>query len=371
MTCPSVRLRLEQLEQREMPSASVILLENFDQTPLSSLPSNWLQWSSSGSNTFAVTNLKSDSGSNSLASSAAASNVAARSWISTAYAANDGVQANVLADSLIPVQLLARGQNLNTSAPTYYAVTINRGVQVELTRVVDGVSTSLGTLQSALYLTGKWLRVSMTFNGDQIAVEIYRADTNQYLDPSGNWVAGETAGLQASDQVITAGGQVGVGRAAQYAGTAFVDDFAVLGNAISESFNSTAIGSVPADWSRWSNDGALGFGASSARAVDGNALNSTGISSRASRAWQASASFVDVNASADVYVNSLIPAQVFVRGSNLDTQTPSYYAVSITRGLEVSLIKEVNGVSTPLATLGSSGIRHRAVDQRFHQRKRE
>jgi hypothetical protein len=354
MTCHSVRLRLEQLEQREMPSAFIIALENFDQTPLSSLPSNWLQWSSNGSSTFAVSNLKADSGSNSLATNVASSNVTARSWISTAFAADDGVQANVLADSLIPVQLFARGQNLNTSTPTYYAVTINRGVQIDLTRVVNGVSTSLGTLQSALYLTGKWLRVSMTFNGDQITVEVYRADTNQYLDSSGAWVAGETSALQVSDQAITAGGQVGVGRAARYAGTAFVDDFAVVGNTISENFNSTAIGSVPADWSRWSSDGALGFGASSARAVDGNALNSAGSSSRASRAWQATTSFVDINAAADVYVNSLIPAQVFVRGSNLDTQTPSYYAVSITRGLEISLIKVVDGVSTPLTTLGSN-----------------
>ena len=54
------------------------------------------------------------------------------------------------------------------------------------------------------------------------------------------------------------------------------------------------------------------------------------------------------------YLDSLIPARVFVRGSNLDTATPTYYAASITRGLNIDLVRVVNGVETRLGSVKSS-----------------
>jgi hypothetical protein len=51
-----------------------------------------------------------------------------------------------------------------------------------------------------------------------------------------------------------------------------------------------------------------------------------------------------VRVSASVFASTLIPAQVFARGNGLGTAAPSYYAVSLTRGLKLELLRIVNGV---------------------------
>src|SRR5947199_32198 len=62
----------------------------------------------------------------------------------------------------------------------------------------------------------------------------------------------------------------------------------------------------------------------------------------------------DVEVTAAVQLNSLIPAQVLARGSGLNTATPTYYALSLTRGLDLQLLRVVNGSATVLADLPSA-----------------
>ncbi len=55
-----------------------------------------------------------------------------------------------------------------------------------------------------------------------------------------------------------------------------------------------------------------------------------------------------------MYLNSLTPAELFVDGSNLSSATPSYDALTLTRGLQANLIQVENGTTTTLASLTSS-----------------
>ncbi|MCE9532010.1 MAG: hypothetical protein K8T89_12925 [Planctomycetes bacterium] len=349
------RLNVERLEERETPSAAPWAIESFDQLVAPSLPAAWTQWSSAG-NTFSTSTAKAASGPNTLVTNAA-STVTSRFWRNDAVGADFGVQANVFTDSLIPVQVFARGRDLATATPDYYAVSITRGLQVDLVRVVDGVSTTLASLKSNSYVSGKWVQVSLTLQGDQLAVQVFRADTAQYLNASGNWQALEGNSLQAKDAMIAGGGQVGINRPARYAGAISIDDIAILppGRApVSETFNSLSNGSIPNGWSRWSTDNALGFGATSTKAVDGLGLASNGTSSRGSRAWIDESFSADVQALSSIYVDSLIPAQVMIRGTNLASSTPTYYALTATRGVTVELVRVVDGVSTTLARLQSA-----------------
>jgi len=350
-----IRLNLEQLEERETPSASALLGESFDQLAAPALPADWSQWSNTSNALYSTSAARSTSGANSLISNGP-SNASGRFWKYDAVSAAGTVQANVLLDSLIPVQLLARGRDLNSATPDYYAVSITRGLQVDLIRVVDGVSYTLGTLKSTVYFSQKWVNVRLTLDGDQLKVQIYRVDTRQFLNSQGNWVAAESFALQATDSAIAGGGQVGINRPARYAGIVAIDDFAFAakaGTTVSESFNTAALAGLPAGWSRWSSDGQLGFGASAVRAVDGLGLLSSGTSTRASRTWFDASNQADGQASASIFADSLIPAQVFARGTHLDGKTPSYYAATVTRGTTVSLVRVVDGVSTTLAQLTS------------------
>ena len=91
-------------------------------------------------------------------------------------------------------------------------------------------------------------------------------------------------------------------------------------------------------------------------------LASSGTSTLSARGWLATSQPANVQAAADVYVNSLTASQVLVRGSNLNTSSPTYYALTVQRGLYAQLVRVVNGVSTTLASLSSaSGLTSRSV----------
>ena len=163
------RLHLEQLEQREVPSTAATSLQTFDATTAPALPGGWSQWSSNGTGIFATSAAQSFSAPNSLVSTAS-SNVSGRAWETAATTAGTGVQADVLANSLIPVQLIAGGENLTSTTPSYYAVSITRGLEIELLRVVNSAPTTLASVASKLYLSGTWVQTSLTFNGNQLSV---------------------------------------------------------------------------------------------------------------------------------------------------------------------------------------------------------
>ena len=80
-------------------------------------------------------------------------------WADTDLPADVDASVSVYADSLIPARIFVRGANLDTTTPTYYAATITRGVNVKLVRVVNGVETALGSIQSNQYLSGQWVRL--------------------------------------------------------------------------------------------------------------------------------------------------------------------------------------------------------------------
>ena len=69
---------------------------------------------------------------------------------------------------------LTTGQNLDTNTPTYYAVTVTRGLQLQMLSVVNGQATVLQTLQSSSWISGQWVRVSLTVAGDSLKVQVFQ-----------------------------------------------------------------------------------------------------------------------------------------------------------------------------------------------------
>ncbi len=129
------------------------------------------------------------------------------------------------------------------------------------------------------------------------------------------------------------------------------------------SFEGSQAGSLPLNWSQYNstNDGQTQFAvtASPTPALSGKqsfSVTSPNASGDVSRAWLDETMPADVQASAAVYVNSVIPAQVIARGSNLDGSGsgPSFYAVQLSSdspGPKLELVKEVNGTVTSLASI--------------------
>jgi hypothetical protein len=168
---PYPLLRLEALETREMPSASpanvVVTQQTFDQTTIGDLPPGWAQWDSQA--TFEVLAGRSLQNSPGLVASGS-SGESARVWLSGSQPADVRASATLRLDSLIPSEILVRGQNLNTTAPTYYAVSLSRGLNLDLWRVVNGVPLHIGTLRSADYFSGQWISASLEADGKTLRV---------------------------------------------------------------------------------------------------------------------------------------------------------------------------------------------------------
>lgn len=123
-----------------------------------------------------------------------------------------------------------------------------------------------------------------------------------------------------------------------------------------ETFDTTPTGTLPANWSQWSS-GANAFAVSSSVAL--SAPNSLAVSSPAAsglnaRSWIDTAQPANVQVSAAVYLNSLIPGEILSRGAGLNTNTPSYYAVSVTQGLDLKLLRVDNGTATTLGEVKSA-----------------
>ncbi|MBN9522246.1 hypothetical protein J0H58_27630 [bacterium] len=340
------------LESREVPSG---LTDTFD-TPGATLGAAWAEWSS-GADVFTVAANAGFGGTPGVVSDGT-SLVAGRAWRTEAVSADTGAAVRVKLDSLVPTLLFARGTNLDTAAPSYVGVSITRGTAVQVWDVKTGQTTVTASVASAgsSYFSGGWVTVSLVPTGDSVAVRVQREDNGQYLNARGTWQAGPTDAVT-TQTTVTGGGGVGVGRAARYAGKVSLDDFQVIPPvpvSVTESFDSTAAGARPAGWSNWSSNGG-DFLASTARALSpANGFASSGGSASAARAWSDLALPADVDASASIFLDGLIPAQLFVRGTNLDTARPTYYAVSVVRGLEARLVKVVDGVETTLGTVKSA-----------------
>src|SRR5437867_9636044 len=206
-------LGLEELEAREAPAVApwamgTLLRESFENTATATMPSDWSQWSNRGP--FAVSQSQPLSGSGGLAASGS-SGQSARTWINTSLPSNVQVSAAVYLDSLVPIYILARGSNLDTPTPTYYAVSVTRGLQLELLRVANGVATSLGQLSSSSYFSSEWARVTLEVNGSSVRAKVSRLDTGEYLNTAGQWQASVSWALSRTDSTIASGGLVGLG----------------------------------------------------------------------------------------------------------------------------------------------------------------
>ncbi len=341
-------------------------VESFDSAIAGALPPGWSRWSSDGSLSFGVSSSRSLSGSSGLASGGSSA-VAARAWLSAAQPANLQVSASVFADGLIPGQVLLRGRSLDGNSPTYYAASVTRGLKVQLLRVVNGSASVLGELSSASWLEGRWVQVTLSAAGESLRVQVYRADTRQYLSASGQWQPAQAWALERTDGVIGGGGLAGLARAASYSGPVTFDDFSVVafdGSLVpppsgtsgpQETFDRTPAGTVPAGWSRWSSDGSPSFAVSTARSLSGSSgLASAGSSAVAARAWLSAAQPANLQVAASVFADGLIPGQVLLRGRGLDGNSPTYYAASVTRGLKVQLLRVVNGSASVLGELSSA-----------------
>jgi hypothetical protein len=346
---------MELLEARQAPSASPWLLESFDTTAPGGLPAGWARWSSSGTAPIGVSSSLAFTAPNGLAFTAPASNVSGRAWYTTPLPADSQVSADLFVTSLIPAQVLVRGSSLNTATPSYYALAVTRGLQLQLVRVVNGVSTTLGQVTSVRWFDDQWVQTTLSVNGSSLRAQLYRPDTSQYLNGSGQWQTAQAWALDLTDAALTGGGLAGLGQRASYTGTITFDDFTVVLPDTTEHFDTTAAGALPANWSQWSSSGKPSFAVSAAQSL--SAPNSLAVTAPASnlaaRAWDNDPQQADVQVSAAVYLNSLIPAQVLARGTGLNTAAPSYYAAQVTRGLNLALVRVVNGVSTTLAQLNS------------------
>lgn len=352
---PPILLALECLETREVPALTI---ENFDAAATPQLPAGW----TGGSDTTAVFRTVDRLGTNgSVALLSSASSSRASGWVGPQLAlpSDTAVAVSLFANSLAPVYLFARGANLDSTSPSYVAVVVTRGLTVEVLEVINGQATVLGRISnnSSAYLSNRWVQVWLRPQGTTVQVQVVRLDTGQYLNANGGWSSTEAIALSAQTRWQPIAGQVGVGRLPRYTGEVVVDDFlwdTPQPPGVYENFDAVDEGSMPADW-YWYVTGAPGsWGVSSSRAATlPRSLAGTGGSTTSALAGPTADWPADVAASALIYADSLIPARVLVRGYALDTPTASYYAAQLQRGVQVSLIRVVNGVETVLGTARS------------------
>ena len=366
MSHPRTRLTLEALEARENPTT--LFTESFDALAPPALPAGWATWSSDGTAVFTTAAGVGTGGTRALVSNAG-SRTAALAWHPQTVSGDTGAVVSLQADSLVPAFVFARGNDLDAGPRSYLSAVVTRGLTVRLLEVNGSATRVLGAVASpgAVYLSGGWVRVSLVPTGTSVKVEVTRQDTGQYLNASGLWQTAPTAVITAATTLTPAEGKVGVGRNGLYFGAVPMDDFVVITDApvpppvvppvgsVTQRFDTTAVGSAPTGWNGWATDSLGWFTASAARALSpANGFASNGFSSSTARAWSNADVPADVDASAAIYLDSLVPAQVFVRGTNLQGAAPSYYAVNVTRGLQATLVKVANGVETALGSIEST-----------------
>src|SRR5262249_10987505 len=146
-----------------------------------------------------------------------------------------------------------------------------------------------------------------------------------------------------SDSAISGIGQAGVARPANAAGTLTLDDFTIDLPGSVESFDTTPAETSPPNWA---SNSMYQFTASANRFLSGpNGLVSTGHN-LTSRSWLNIQEPTNLQVGAALYLDSLIPARLFVRGKNLNTSKPSFYALQLTRGFQLQIVRVQSGVAT-------------------------
>ena len=355
----SSTLRVETLELRDVPAAGSWLVEPFTKgVGTSPLPTNWVQWADGpGGTVYSVDQAGQGLGGQGRLVADASSATAGRAWINTVYSADVEASASIFVNSLAQSQLMVRGRNLNTATPSYYGASVVRGGDITLVRVVNGVSTTLGTVKPKEWVGNTWLTVKLRADGDNIKAFVFRGDTNQYLSANGNWTRQPTAAVEKVDSFIRLAGFIGFARPKGIEAEVPLDslkigpaDDSVTAPLREERFNTGAASKLPSGWSSWMADGGASFST-----LSDETLEISGTTNSASRVWMTQPVPTDVQVSTSVYVDSLVPAGIYARGSWLNSNKANYYEVTATRGLEIELTKSVNGVRTSFGKLSTAG----------------
>ena len=350
------KLSLEGLEARDIPSAGQWLVEPFQRGPSSGLPQGWGQWSNDGSRGFQVESTAAGLGDTGRLTTSGLSGTASRAWVSTQYDADVETSASVFLNSSSPIQLLIRGQNLNGTVPSYYAASVVRGGNLQLVKVDRGQTTVLGTVSSGEWISNRWVQVTIRADGDAIQVQLSRGDTNQSLGPDGKWSRRSVAAIRVHDAALKQAGQVGFARGARTADDVSVDSLRVgpanpptRTTLYEDRFAGGPATGLPQGWGIWT----ATPGQITARTVADETLRIDGPSTGATRGWLNRVIPGDVQVSSSIYVDSLIPAGLIARGVNLHSDTPTYYGVAVKRGLQVDLVRVLNGRETVIGSIRS------------------
>ena len=342
---------LQQLEARDLPS-TVLVSESFDSRESATFPNDWNVVSTRENGRFISTGLAAATGKGSLASTGSIF-TSAMAWYGKPVDSNAAVSLKVRSDGPAPIDVIARG---SSDYADYIAVRVHPSSgTIELIDVKQGKTDVLSTLKVQQLAFGPWYNVTLLPDGETATVVLTRGDTGQYLNADGVWQAEPTTAMSATIAASDKPSFVGLGRGKGGYGLAFLDDFEVTvqTHEFRENFDSST--TLPIDWQTWSNHGSQAFTITDQRFVSPNhGVAVDGGSPVTARAWHADTSLADVQASASIYVDSLIPASLIVRGQNLDTPKPSYYGLTITRGLNASLTRVVDGQSTTLTSIKSN-----------------
>ncbi|MGL6075924.1 MAG: hypothetical protein ACRC8S_17340 [Fimbriiglobus sp.] len=345
---------LEQLESREVLSSSPWLVEAFQRGPVSGMPQGWAQWATDGSADFRVDTGAGLGDQGRLVASANTGSVG-RAWLTSSFSADVETSASVFLTSRTSAQLYVRGQNLNTTTPSYYAVSVTRGAEIQLLKVDRGVTTVLGTVDTSDYISNRWITITIRAEGTNVRAFLHRGDTNQFLDRNGVWTRQRTAAVEVRDTAIRSAGQVGFARGGQTADEIVVDSLRVgpvsrpqAPSIVEERFSQGSRVGLPSNWTQWTNASPM-----TVRTDADETLRLDAGSSTEARAWLTRTVASDAQVSASLYVDSLIPAGIITRGSNLGTDRETAYRLDVKRGLEAQLVKIVGGRETILGTLRS------------------
>src|SRR5262249_16507345 len=130
---------------------------------------------------FQVPSLTSDSPTVSLVS-VGANAVESRAWVSNFYSPDAEVTASIYLGGTAPGYLFARGRDVNGDAPSYYAVTLVRGLELQVVRVVEGQAEVLATLWSLDWVSNAWVQVGLHVEGQQIRVRVRNGQTGEFLN---------------------------------------------------------------------------------------------------------------------------------------------------------------------------------------------
>ncbi len=225
MPTRKIRLFVETLETRVAPAVGVWTAESFDLVAAGTIPDRWSAWNSSSGNGFHVANGQAIAGL-SIASDGG-SQAISRAWPDRIFSANTRITAAILANSLIPAELFTRGTDVDGPTPSYYAVSVTRGTEIQLLRVVDGVQSDLATVRTNDYVSGLWLDVTLITQRNVIQARVQRKDTGEWLNPFGAWQSSPAAAVTALDGQIRSKGRAGLSRRDAYSGTVYFDELRI------------------------------------------------------------------------------------------------------------------------------------------------